>query len=106
MNMPSGMTNTTFNGNTMMQQPIGVMTSASAGADDDFGDFEDAAPQKAVVPSSDPLSRLIQLDGLSKNQSKKPSTPMGMGVGMAGNQSAYVRSSVESLSKVRLPEII
>jgi hypothetical protein len=86
MNMATGMTNTTMNGNGMMQQPMGVMTSAPAGADD-FGDFEDAAPKKSVVPSNDPLSRLIQLDGLSKNQSKKPSTPMGVGV--PATQSAY-----------------
>ena len=89
MNVATGMTNTTVNGNGMMQQPIAVMTSAPSGADDDFGDFEDAAPKKAVAPSNDPLSRLIQLDGLSKNQNKKPSTPMGMGMGMASNQPAY-----------------
>jgi hypothetical protein len=39
--------------------------------DDDFGDFADAAPTKSQpVMSSDPLSKLISLDGLMKNEKK------------------------------------
>lgn len=43
----------------------------SIGGDDDFGDFENAAtPATAVSTSSDPLSKLISLDGLTKNSKK------------------------------------
>jgi epsin len=39
---------------------------------DDFGDFEDAAAAPAMTAgSSDPLSKLISLDGLSKNSKKQ-----------------------------------
>lgn len=40
---------------------------------DDFGDFEDAEPSSVKAPktSSDPLSKLISLDGLTKNTKKE-----------------------------------
>eukprot|EP00574_Skeletonema_japonicum_P006647 CAMPEP_0201713686 /NCGR_PEP_ID=MMETSP0593-20130828/433_1 /ASSEMBLY_ACC=CAM_ASM_000672 /TAXON_ID=267983 /ORGANISM="Skeletonema japonicum, Strain CCMP2506" /LENGTH=623 /DNA_ID=CAMNT_0048202863 /DNA_START=75 /DNA_END=1946 /DNA_ORIENTATION=+ len=45
---------------------------ATSGDDDDFGDFADAEPSaKSNVTSSDPLSKLISLDGLSKNTKKQ-----------------------------------
>jgi len=45
----------------------------ASGDDDDFGDFADAEPSSAKtnVTSSDPLSKLISLDGLSKNTKKE-----------------------------------
>jgi hypothetical protein len=53
MNVGGGFaTNNTAAGNGMMQQPIGGMTSAPAAADDDFGDFEGAAPKKTIATPS------------------------------------------------------
>jgi hypothetical protein len=49
-------------------------------------------PRKRQLPPlpDDPLSRLIQLDGLSKNQSKKPnSAGMGMGMNVGMGQNPY-----------------
>lgn len=47
----------------------------AAANDDDFGDFSDAKADSASLAkttnSSDPMSKLINLDGLSKNPSKK-----------------------------------
>ena len=45
----------------------------ASGDDDDFGDFADAEPSsaKSNVSSSDPMSKLISLDGLSKNTKKE-----------------------------------
>ena len=67
-----------------LQQPIasnvmggGAMAPSPAaptqagGDDDEFGDFADAAPTPAKAVSSDPLSKLISLDGLSKNTKKE-----------------------------------
>jgi len=52
------------------QQPSAPVSAPAH--DDDFGDFEDASPSKApVTSSSDPLSKLISLDGLSKNAKKE-----------------------------------
>jgi len=54
--------------------PAATMPAPTAsGDDDDFGDFADAEPSsvKANVTSSDPLSKLISLDGLSKNTKKE-----------------------------------
>lgn len=46
---------------------------AASGDDDDFGDFADAEPSsaKSNVKSSDPMSNLVSLDGLSKNTKKE-----------------------------------
>lgn len=45
---------------------------ATSGDDDDFGDFAGAEPSaKSNVTSSDPMSKLISLDGLSKNTKKE-----------------------------------
>jgi len=45
---------------------------ATSEDDDDFGDFAGAEPSaKSNVTSSDPLSKLISLDGLSKNTKKE-----------------------------------
>lgn len=45
----------------------------AAGNDDDFGDFADAsaAPKTKTSSSSDPLSKLISLDSLTKNSKKE-----------------------------------
>ncbi len=56
------------------QRQVPTMASMPPAADnDDFGDFEDAEPVsvKSVQKSSDPLSKLISLDGLSKNMKKE-----------------------------------
>lgn len=53
-------------GNVMASQPAPAPAN-----DDDFGDFEGASPSKAPATSSDPLSKLISLDGLSKNAKKE-----------------------------------
>lgn len=54
----------------MTAAPSNVMVTPSAN-DDDFGDFENASPQKQTVQSSDPFSHLTQLDSLTKNPKKK-----------------------------------
>lgn len=93
------------NGNTMnnafgnmsmqnqQQQQIPSMMSAPAPAadNDDFGDFEDADPTaaKSTIASSDPLSNLISLDGLSKNTKKetKPANkPLDFSQPLGGQQ--------------------
>ena len=87
--------------------PAATMSAPTAsGDDDDFGDFADAEPSSAKlnVTSSDPLSKLISLDGLSKNTKKEvkkespnfaanqqygfqqqSSQPVVMGVGQTGD---------------------
>ncbi|KAG7350688.1 ENTH domain containing protein [Nitzschia inconspicua] len=71
-----------------MQQPQSTMPSVS---DDDFGDFSTAAPSSAApaatTNSSDPLSKLINLDGLSKNPStmKAKTNQQSLGNQMMGN---------------------
>lgn len=47
--------------------------TTNADNDDDFGDFADADPSsaKSLEKSSDPLSKLISLDGLTKNVKKE-----------------------------------
>jgi len=69
-----GMMNTMSGSGMMsgMQQIIPTTVAPAAGGDDDFGDFENAAaPSQAVSSSSDPLSKLISLDGLTKNTKKE-----------------------------------
>ena len=69
-NIPQqGMMNVTGTmGGMQQQQPVPVK---STGGDDDFGDFENAVTSAAAVStSSDPLSKLISLDGLTKNTKK------------------------------------
>ncbi|KAL3762076.1 hypothetical protein ACHAW5_002589 [Stephanodiscus triporus] len=98
--------NNAFGNMSMSARP--AMTNATnsppaAVADnDDFGDFEDADPAsfKSAQKSSDPLSKLISLDGLSKNPKKemKPdnspidfSKPLGRNGGamMGGQQQIF-----------------
>merc|ERR1712222_310869 len=62
-------------GTNMMQQQQPAAAPATV-ANDDFGDFEGAAsPSKGVQSSdpiaSDPMSRLISLNGLTKKSDKK-----------------------------------
>ena len=91
MSMGAGMASNAINANgTTLQQPIGVPSFAPGVVDDDFGDFKDANPKKIAPPTNDPMSRLIQLDGLSKNQNKKPTTPMSA----ASNQVAFGQNPV------------
>jgi hypothetical protein len=105
---PMTMMNNSF-GNMSMSARSAVANTAyglppSAAADsDDFGDFEDADPVsfKSAQKSSDPLSKLISLDGLSKNPKKdvKPdsnspldfSKPLGSNGGtmMGGHQQIF-----------------
>jgi hypothetical protein len=74
MQQPAMMNSGGITGMPQQQQmtaaPSNVMVTPSAN-DDDFGDFEDATPQKQMVQSSDPFSRLTQLDSLTKNPKKK-----------------------------------
>jgi hypothetical protein len=91
----SGVTNAFGNMNMAggMQQPQ-QPTMAPSANDDDFGDFSAAKPPSfAPAPSmssSDPMSKLINLDGLSKNPSAmKPKVNQQqdmMGNPMMGNQ--------------------
>ena len=76
-------------GNMNMQSqtmPAAATTTAAPTAtnnDDDFGDFTDADPSaaKSTVTSSDPLSSLISLDGLTKNTKKEKKASDSSGVG-------------------------
>lgn len=62
---------------SMSSRPIAANATntppAAAADNDDFGDFEDADPVafKSAQKSSDPLSNLFSLDGLSKNPKKE-----------------------------------
>lgn len=55
------------------QMPVATSAAPASNNDDDFGDFADAEPSaaKTVAKSSDPLSSLISLDGLTKNVKKE-----------------------------------
>ncbi|KAL3816278.1 hypothetical protein ACHAXA_008086 [Cyclostephanos tholiformis] len=98
--------NNAFGSMTMSSTPAVVNAingpPAAAADNDDFGDFEDADPVafKSAQKSSDPLSALISLDGLSKNPKKevKPdnssldfSKPLGTNGGtmMGGQQQVF-----------------
>jgi hypothetical protein len=78
MNVASG--NVTM---AMSNQPNAVSSSAPSSADDEFGEFSSANQKKSSETNNDPLSRLIQLDGLSKNQPKISNSVIG---GAMGNQ--------------------
>lgn len=55
-------------GNMNMGQPQQVQAPSTG--EDEFGDFADAAPKTLATPisnPSDPFSKLVSLDGLSKN---------------------------------------
>jgi hypothetical protein len=78
----SGVTNA-FGNMTMgasggMQQPQSSSMMMPASTEDDFGDFSTATPTLATtvsMKSPDPMSKLINLDSLSKNSSSmKPNT--------------------------------
>ncbi|KAL7452132.1 hypothetical protein ACHAWC_003875, partial [Mediolabrus comicus] len=60
-----------------------------SGDNDDFGDFEDAEPSstaKSNATSSDPISKLISLDGLSKNVKKEVKKDESLNQAAAYNQ--------------------
>jgi hypothetical protein len=67
--------NNAFGNMNFHSAPTAATMSAptASGNNDDFGDFEDAEPSSAKphVTSSDPMSKLISLDGLSKNTKKE-----------------------------------
>eukprot|EP00804_Cyclotella_cryptica_P009510 CCRYP_006221-RA/>CCRYP_006221-RA protein AED:0.06 eAED:0.06 QI:211/1/1/1/0.66/0.57/7/1454/662 len=69
--------NNVFGNMSLQHQQIPTATSSvptnNAENDDDFGDFADADPSsaKSQEKSSDPLSKLISLDGLTKNVKKE-----------------------------------
>ena len=105
---PMAMINNAFGNMGMSTRPAVTSTAsgpppAAAADNDDFGDFEDADPVsfKSAQNSSDPLSMLISLDGLSKNPKKeiKPdknspldfSKPLGSNGGamMVGHQQMF-----------------
>lgn len=70
----NAMNNAFGNMNVQSQQMPAATSSAPAGGDDDdFGDFAGAEPSASKSPakSSDPLSSLISLDGLTKNVKKE-----------------------------------
>lgn len=57
-----------------MQQQTPMMGGTALG-DDDFGDFADAAPKSTAAGNSkpsDPMAKLVSLDGLSKNTKNMP----------------------------------
>ncbi len=78
MNMAQQPANSANFGAMMGGQQAGAQDKATAAPavqnDDDFGDFADANQTKSVNTSADPMSKLISLDGLTKNnESKKKS---------------------------------
>ena len=90
---PVNAMNNAFGNMTMQSQPqqMPTMTTpAPIAGNDDFGDFEDADPVSVKSPekSSDPLSKLISLDGLSKNpkkEEKKESKPIDFSQPLGGS---------------------
>eukprot|EP00540_Astrosyne_radiata_P017197 CAMPEP_0116849342 /NCGR_PEP_ID=MMETSP0418-20121206/15518_1 /TAXON_ID=1158023 /ORGANISM="Astrosyne radiata, Strain 13vi08-1A" /LENGTH=675 /DNA_ID=CAMNT_0004481051 /DNA_START=6 /DNA_END=2034 /DNA_ORIENTATION=+ len=69
--MAGGVTSNVMSGG-MGNGSTAAAPAPAADDGDDFGDFEDAAPKKAATStSSDPMSRLISLDGLEKNKKKE-----------------------------------
>jgi epsin len=62
---------------TMMNTTNSTPVNTAVGGNDDFGDFEDADPfsNKTSQTSSDPLSKLISLDGLTKKPKKVEGKP-------------------------------
>jgi hypothetical protein len=110
----SGMTNAFGNmnmGATGGMQPQQQSSMPATANDDDFGDFSTATPSftapAVTMPSSDPLNKLINLDGLSKNPSKnKPNTnqqPMGMGMGNMNNGMGNPLMSQQNVPVVQQP---
>ena len=91
---PVNAMNNAFGNMTMSPTPTATNNAAPPNNNDDFGDFEDADPSSAASPqkSSDPLSKLISLDGLSKNVKKEttsnqqPLDSLGHTGGMMGGQ--------------------
>jgi len=67
-----GMQSQSITANVMggMRSP-NIVVAAPVTGDDDFGDFEDAAPKKSETKSNDPLSNLISLDSLEKNRKRE-----------------------------------
>ena len=65
----------------MQNQQMPAAIPVAPSNDDDFGDFAgaDSSNVKSTVKSSDPLSSLISLDGLTKNvkKEKKTDEPLG-----------------------------
>jgi epsin len=63
--------------NNMMNTNNSIPANTAVGSNDDFGDFEDADPfaNKSSQTSSDPLSKLISLDGLTKKPKKVEGKP-------------------------------
>merc|ERR1712176_132209 len=74
--MPSNV-NTAFMFNTMSSNmntttmPISNTATQNQPESDDFGDFSGAASSKPSTVSSDPLSKLVNLDGLTKTSKKE-----------------------------------
>lgn len=69
--------------------PAAMAAPTPSGDNDDFGDFEDAEPSsttKSNVTSSDPISKLISLDGLSKNVKKEVKKDESLNQAAAYNQ--------------------
>lgn len=91
-----------FGNMNMQSQPMPAAAATAAPTatnnDDDFGDFADPSAAKSTVTSSDPLSSLISLDGLTKNtkKEKKASDSSGGGgqqtntqMGMSNNAMGF-----------------
>mmetsp|Transcript_4292 Transcript_4292/g.9261 ORF Transcript_4292/g.9261 Transcript_4292/m.9261 type:complete len:653 (-) Transcript_4292:611-2569(-) len=78
--------NNAFGKMGLSSAPAPVVAAAPAADDgDDFGDFEgaDTSTSKAAETSSDPLSKLISLDGLTKNTKKEDKPKESIGEKMA-----------------------
>lgn len=73
--------NNAFGNMNMQNQQMPTTTPAAPANDDDFGDFAGADSSNAKSPekSSDPLSSLISLDGLTKNVKKEKKTDETLG---------------------------
>ena len=85
-----------------MGQPQGMMaqaapTPAPAQNEDDFGDFADAGKDEAKpAVSSDPLSKLISLDGLSKNTKDDKAAKLNQPI-LANNAAASYQSEKSAI---------
>jgi hypothetical protein len=79
--------NNAFGNMTMGTQPAAVPAAPVAAADDEFGDFADAAqPSPVKMNPADPMAKLVFLDHLSKNPSEqKPPATFGQSAGLGQN---------------------
>eukprot|EP00339_Tiarina_fusa_P022020 CAMPEP_0117037444 /NCGR_PEP_ID=MMETSP0472-20121206/26431_1 /TAXON_ID=693140 ORGANISM="Tiarina fusus, Strain LIS" /NCGR_SAMPLE_ID=MMETSP0472 /ASSEMBLY_ACC=CAM_ASM_000603 /LENGTH=620 /DNA_ID=CAMNT_0004747433 /DNA_START=69 /DNA_END=1927 /DNA_ORIENTATION=- len=86
--------NNAFGNMTMGAQPSMAPVAPVAVADDEFGDFADAAQPSPVKRNpGDPMAKLVSLDHLSKNPSQpKPQSTFGQAAG-AGQNNQFMQNA-------------